>query len=77
MADKDMSNWVRYMAWGSTIAAALAGLVAGGFFLGRYLDSRLGTIPYLTIVCMLAGLILGIAYLVLSLIKLGKSDHEQ
>jgi len=65
------------MSWASTIATALAGLVAGGFFLGRYLDSRFGTDPWLTIGCTLVGLFLGFSYVIFSLIKLGKSDDEQ
>jgi hypothetical protein len=43
MAEKNISNWVKYMALGSTIATALAGLVGGGYLLGNFLDTRLGT----------------------------------
>ena len=77
MADKRISNWVKYMAWASTVASSLAGLVAGGFFLGRYVDFRLGTDPWLTIVCVLVGVFLGLSYIILSIIKLGKSDNGQ
>lgn len=77
MADKKISNWVKYMAWGSTIATALAGLVGGGYYIGNFLDTRLGTDPWLKVVLMISGVILGIAYLIISLNKLGKSKDEQ
>lgn len=65
------------MAWGSTISTSLAGLVAGGYFLGNYLDTRWGTNPWLKIVLMISGLALGISYLITTLSKLGKSKDEQ
>jgi F0F1-type ATP synthase assembly protein I len=76
MADKNSSSWVKYMAWGSTIGAALAGLVGGGYFIGNYLDSVWGTDPWLKIALMISGVILGVTYLILSLSKLGKSSDE-
>lgn len=77
MPEKKPGNWMTYMAWGTTISTTLAGLTGGGYFLGNYLDSRLGTNPWLKIVLIIAGLMLGIAYLVVSLSKLGKSNGEQ
>lgn len=76
MTDKKTSNWVKYMAWGSTIATAFAGLVGGGYFLGNYLDFHLGTDPWLKIGLMIAGVILGIGYLIIFLNKLGKSNDD-
>lgn len=77
MSDKNMNSWVRYMAWGTTIATALAGLVGGGYVLGNFLDSLWGTDPWLKVFLMLGGVILGIAYLIVSLHKIGDSDHEE
>lgn len=77
MTSKKINNLVKYIAWGSTIATVLAGLVAGGYFLGNFLDSRLGTDPWLKVVLILGGVFLGIGYLVMSLINLGKFDNEQ
>lgn len=65
------------MAFGSTIATALAGLVGGGYLLGNYLDIRCGTDPLFKIILMIAGVFLGIGYLIVSLNKLGKSTDEQ
>lgn len=76
MSDKNMNNWIKYMAWGTTIATALAGLVGGGYLLGNYLDSLLATDPWLKIILMISGVILGIAYLIVSLNKLGESDND-
>lgn len=77
MADKNSGNWLKYMAWGSTIATALAGMVGGGYFLGNFLDSLWGTDPWLKIILMILAVILGIGYLIASLSKLGKTDNEQ
>ncbi|NLI91034.1 MAG: AtpZ/AtpI family protein [Peptococcaceae bacterium] len=76
MADKKVSSWVKYMALGSTIATALAGLVGGAYFLGNFLDSLWGTDPWLKIVLMISAVILGVGYLITSLSKLGKTDNE-
>ena len=77
MAKNDSNNWIKYMALGSMIATSLAGLVGGGYLLGSFLDSHWGTDPYLKIILMILGLALGIAYLVISLSKFGKSNDEQ
>lgn len=77
MADRNISTWVKYMALGSTIATSLAGLVAGGYYIGNYLDSRLGTDPLLKVVLMIAGVALGISYLIISLNKLGNSNDKE
>ncbi|MGC7871746.1 AtpZ/AtpI family protein [Desulfosporosinus sp. SYSU MS00001] len=62
-----LKGWQKALAIGSSIASILAGLVGGGFFLGRYLDARWGTQPVFTIGLMLAGLALGASYLVITL----------
>jgi len=77
VADKDSGSWIKYVAWGSTIAFTFAGLVAGGYFLGNFLDSCLGTDPWLKIVLMIAGVFLGIGYLVVLFTRLRKPDDEQ
>ena len=71
MDNKDNKNWFKYMLWGSTIATTLAGLVAAGYFLGDYLDSAANTDPWLNIVLMILGVILGLLYMIVSLSKLG------
>ncbi len=76
MADKNNSNWVKNMALGSTIATANVGLVVGGYFLGNFLDFQLGTDPWLKLILMVAGVLLGIGYLILFFAKLGKIDDK-
>ena len=76
MDKKDYRSWIKYMYWGSTIATTLAGLVAAGYFLGNYLDSVFNTNPWLKIILMLLGVVLGLIYMIVSLSKLGKSDDE-
>ncbi|MDR3288796.1 MAG: AtpZ/AtpI family protein [Peptococcaceae bacterium] len=68
-------SWIKALTFGSTIATSIAGLVAGGYFLGAYLDPRWGTSPWLKIILMLAGLVLGGVYLVSVLMGLIK-DKE-
>lgn len=63
----NLKSWQKAVAIGSSIATTLAGLVAGGYFLGRYLDARWGTMPLLTIGLMLVGLGLGAGSLVITL----------
>jgi ATP synthase protein I len=63
----NLKAWQKAVAIGSSIATTLAGLVGGGFFLGRNLDARWGTQPLLTIGLMLTGLVLGASYLVITL----------
>ena len=60
---------------GSHISTSLAGLVGGGFLLGRYLDNRWGTQPWLTIILIVSGLVLGGSYLVITLKRYGASDE--
>lgn len=67
---------LRAVSIGTSISSTLAGLVLGGFFFGRYLDTRWGTRPWMELLLMLSGVVLGGAYLVVTLIKLGKTDDE-
>ena len=76
MAGKQKS-WHKAVTVGSNIATSLAGLVGGGFFLGRYLDARWDIEPWLTISLMLVGLALGTSYLVITLKEFGASDDKK
>lgn len=68
---------VKAMAFGTSIATTLAVLVGGGYLLGKYLDQRLGTQPWLQLCFILVGLIFGGSYLVVSLRKLGITDDKK
>jgi len=76
MAGKQKS-WQTAVNVGANIATSLAGLVGGGFFLGRYLDARWGTQPWLTLTLMLVGLALGATYLVVTLKEFGATDDKK
>lgn len=71
-----MRSWQKAVAIGSSIATTLAGLVGGGYFLGRNLDVRWGTFPWLTIGLMLGGLALGAITLVISLKEWATDDKK-
>ena len=70
----NQKSWQKAVAVGSTISTSLAGLVGGGFLLGRYLDARWGTHPWFTLISMLSGLVLGGSFLVITLKRLVESD---
>jgi len=71
---RNQKGWQKALNIGSSISTSLAGLVGGGFLLGRYLDALWGTQPWLTVILMLSGLVLGGSYLVIILKKFGASD---
>jgi F0F1-type ATP synthase assembly protein I len=71
---RTQKGWQKALEIGSSISTSLAGLVGGGFLLGRYLDERWGIRPWLTIILMLSGLILGGSYLVIILKNFGASN---
>jgi F0F1-type ATP synthase assembly protein I len=73
----NQKSWQKAVNVGSNIATSLAGLVVGGFFLGRYLDARWDTQPWLTLTLILAGLALGATYLVITLKEFGASDDKK
>jgi len=77
MAKGDQKAWQKAVAIGTNIAATLAGLVGIGFFLGRYLDARWGTQPWLTLGLMLSGVALGASYLVITLKEFGESNDKK
>ncbi|MDD2233390.1 MAG: AtpZ/AtpI family protein [Desulfitobacteriaceae bacterium] len=67
---------LKAVVFGTSVASTLAGLVLGGFFLGRYLDLLWGTRPIMQLILILAGVIFGGVNIVITLIKLGKTDDE-
>lgn len=69
-------TWVKAAAMGTSMAMTLAGLVFGGFLLGRYLDVRWGTEPLFLLVFMLGGLVLGGVYIVVVLREFGMTNDE-
>lgn len=71
---RNQKSWQKAVTVGSTISTSLAGLVGGGFLLGRYLDARWGTYPWFILILMLSGLVLGGSYVVITLKKLVASD---
>jgi len=74
---ENAKSWFKYVSWGTSIAGSLAGLVGGGFLLGQYLDRRWGLYPLLELTLMLTGLVLGAAYLVVTLKALGNGENEK
>lgn len=70
-------TWLRAVSVGSSIPVTFVGSVMGGFYLGRYLDRLLGTQPWLELLCMFGGMVLGGFYFVYALKALRMSDDEK
>ncbi|ADY57542.1 hypothetical protein Sgly_3279 [Syntrophobotulus glycolicus DSM 8271] len=71
-----MGKVVKFMAIGSSISGALAGTTAAGYFVGQYLDTLFGSTYIFTLILMLLGVGLGLAYMIYTLQRLGKSNDE-
>lgn len=76
MADKNKSELVTYLIWGSSSATALVGLEVAGYFFGNYLDMRFGTDPLFKLVLMVLGIVLSVTSLIFIYLKLGKTDGK-
>ena len=58
--EKKSGNWVKSLGNAVSMAASFAAAVALGYFVGSYLDSRLGTEPYLMLILLLLGVATGL-----------------
>ncbi len=59
------------MALYSAVLAQLAGSVLVGIFLGRWLDEKIGLEPLFLIICLLAGLAIGVFGVILTIRQSG------
>ncbi len=59
MADRDYRKVMRAFGLASTLGFNFAASVLIGFYLGRYLDNKLGTDPWLLILGLLIGIAAG------------------
>lgn len=57
--EKRSGNWAKSLGNALTMATSFAASVALGYFGGSYLDSRLGTAPYLMLILLLLGVATG------------------
>jgi F0F1-type ATP synthase assembly protein I len=62
-------GWMRYAALGSTISVTLVGSVVCAWLLGSFLDRQFGTEPVLTVVLILLGVSLGLAFMIVTLYR--------
>lgn len=74
---QNQRNRLKAISFGTSIPTTFAGMVVGGYYLGRYFDRLFGTQPWLQLFCMLAGLALSIIYLVYALKELGMTENEK
>jgi ATP synthase protein I len=57
--DHEIRKLVKQLAHASSIGIAMALAIFGSFFLGTWLDGRLGTEPWFTLLLLLAGIAAG------------------
>lgn len=72
MQNRESVSWVKYLAYGSTIASSFIGLEVGGYFFGGFLDSHFKTGSIFTLIMMIAGVICGMGNIALLFIKFSK-----
>lgn len=58
--EKRSGNWAKSLGNAVSMAASFAASVALGYFAGSFLDSRLGTEPYLMLILLLMGVATGL-----------------
>ncbi|MHB1653174.1 MAG: AtpZ/AtpI family protein [Desulfitobacteriaceae bacterium] len=68
---------LKAVSLGTSIPATFAGLVMGGFYLGRYFDRLWGTQPWLLLLGTFGGMALGGFYFTYVLKALGMTKHEK
>jgi ATP synthase protein I len=74
--DKETKKAAIQMAYASSIGISMVIAIFGSLFLGVWLDRKLGTDPYLTLLFLLMGIVAGFRNMVL-LIKRSFKDKQQ
>jgi ATP synthase protein I len=59
MVDKETKKSAIQLAYASSIGISMALAIFGCFFLGTWLDRKLGTEPYFTLLFLLIGIVAG------------------
>jgi len=73
--DKETKRAAIQMAYASSIGISMVVAIFGCLFLGVWLDRKLGTGPYLTLIFLLMGIVAGFRNMVL-LIKRSLKDKQ-
>ena len=73
--DKETKRAAIQMAYASSIGISMVIAIFGSLFLGVWLDRKLGTDPYLTLLLLLLGIVAGFRNMVL-LIKRSLKDKQ-
>lgn len=74
---KDSGSTVRALGVTGGIGFMMAACVLGGYFVGSYLDSKLGTAPWLLITFLLMGLAAGFIEIYNIIKKLNKDADKK
>ena len=72
--DKEIRKSAIQMAYASSVGIAMALAIFGCFFLGTWLDRKLGTEPYLTLLFLLIGIVAGFRNVYLLIKKYVKDE---
>jgi ATP synthase protein I len=69
-----LNTWIRFSAIGMQMGA----IIAGGAWLGNYLDNRnQNETPVWTLVCTLSGVAIGLYLVIKEVIQLSKRDEQK
>jgi len=75
---KRSGNWANSLGNALSMATTFAASVALGYFAGSYLDSRLGTAPYLMLILLLLGVATGLKMMYEQAFRNGGNhDHDE
>ena len=70
-------NWAKSLGNALSMATSFAASVALGYFAGNYLDSRLGTAPYLMLILLLLGVATGLKIMYDQAFKKGVNHNNR
>lgn len=71
---QSVNTWIRFSAIGMQMGA----IIAGGAWLGNYLDARnANQTPIWTLVCTLTGVAIGLYLVIKEVIQLSKRDEQK
>ena len=73
--DKATKQAAIQMAYASSIGIAMVLAIFGCLFVGNWLDGKLGTRPYLTLSCLLLGIVAGFRNLYVLIKRMFKDEQ--
>ncbi len=73
---KENKGYIKDLAYYSTLGLQVAFAIIIGFFLGKFLDSKFGTSPWLTYIFLVFGIIAGFKNIGIAIKRVEKADRD-